>query len=145
MPWNRHEVHGAALISTISRAEAEASLGPRVALVAEDEWMILLQMGEALQLGGWTVHEADRPESALAILRAQPEIALLVTDIRFGTAMDGWQLASEARRINPDIAVIYASANERRADEMVPGGVFLGKPCVMSDILETAEALLGRG
>jgi DNA-binding NtrC family response regulator len=115
-----------------------------VALIAEDEWMILLQIADAFQAAGWTVHEADRPESALAILRAEPEVALLVTDIRFGEAMDGWQLAHEARRINPDIGVIYASANERLAEQMVLGSRFIGKPCVMDQLIDQAEQLMRR-
>jgi CheY-like chemotaxis protein len=132
------------LISTISRPAADATHASRVALVAEDEWMILLQIAEALQGAGWTVHEADRPESALAVLRAQPEVALLITDIRFGEAMDGWELAAEARRINPAIAVIYASANEKRAESMVSGSIFLGKPCLMDQLIAHAEELAGR-
>ena len=144
MPRIGCDVHGATLISTISRPWAEATHGNRVALIAEDEWMILLQIAEAFQAAGWTVHEADRAESALAVLQAQPEIALLVTDIRFGEAMDGWQLAHEARRINPAIAVIYASANEQREEEMVAGSHFMGKPCLMDQLIDNAEKLLER-
>ena len=144
MPRIGCDVHGVTLIATIARPSAEATPASRVALIAEDEWMILLQIAEAFQAAGWTVHEADRPESALTVLRAQPEIVLLITDIRFGEDMDGWQLAHEARRINPGIAVIYASANERRSDEMVAGSRFIRKPCLMDELIEQAEQLTRR-
>lgn len=113
----------------------------RVALVVEDEWIILMQLAETLGEAGWSVREADTAELALATLAAEPAIDLLVTDIRLEGDVSGWDLAEAARRANPDVAVIYASANPTDDARMVAGSIFLGKPATSAELLRSVATL----
>jgi CheY-like chemotaxis protein len=56
--------------------------------------------------------------------------------------MDGWQLAEEARALNPRLPVIYATGYSPETPRIVPGGVFLRKPYLPSRVIEALEQLL---
>lgn len=111
-------------------------------LIAEDEWLLRMELADELQAGGWTVLEAASGEEALALLTQDPGIDFLITDIRLGGAADGWDVADAFRKRNPDGAVIYVSANPDLAGRRVPGSVFLGKPVEMRSLLATCDALV---
>ncbi len=57
---------------------------------------------------GFTAAEAGDGAEALAILRTDPEIAILLTDLGL-PGMNGRQLVEEARRLRPDLKVVIAS------------------------------------
>jgi CheY-like chemotaxis protein len=57
---------------------------------------------------GFAVVSAPGGEEALGILRSDPAIALLFTDISM-PGMDGFELAHEAKQLRPDLRVIYTS------------------------------------
>ena len=46
---------------------------------------------------------------ALAILQKDRAFDLLFTDIRMPSEMDGWELAAEAKRLIPDLQVVFAT------------------------------------
>ena len=116
-------------------------------LVVEDEWLLRLELAEELTAAGWTILEAVSGEDALAILTERGgaeggKIDFLVTDIRLGGAVDGWQVAQQAREAFPDLPVIYVSANPIQETRRVPGSVFMGKPCDVAQLLKTCEQLV---
>lgn len=141
LPPLEQKVYGCGVISDSAGNVGSSRANQRVALVAEDEWIVLMEIAETLISAGWTVREADTAESALEILVADPSIRVLITDIRFGGGMDGWELAAEGRKISPTLGVVYVTANEKVAEAMVPGAVFLGKPCLATVIVTQAERL----
>jgi CheY-like chemotaxis protein len=112
--------------------------------VVEDEWLIRLELVQELTGAGWTVREAGNGEDALKLIakaeEAGDKIDFLVTDIRLGGAVDGWDVAEACRKIWPNLAVIYVSANPLVESRRVPGGVMLSKPADM----ETLIALCGK-
>jgi len=111
-------------------------------LVAEDEWLLRMELADELQAAGWQVLEASGGEEALALLAQQSGVDFLITDIRLGGASDGWDVADAFRESRPDGAVIYVSANPDLASRRVPGSVFLGKPVEMRALLATCDALV---
>lgn len=118
----------------------EASTANCTVLVAEDEWLVRLEIVAALEDAGFTVREAESAEDALLILtELQPEV--LVTDIRLAGALDGWTLAEAYRRSHPAGGVIYASANVPLAERQVEGSFFFSKPVLMSALVETCRSL----
>lgn len=101
-----------------------------------------MELADAFEAMNFAVIESSSAEQAVEALLNNPDIALLVTDIRLAGSRDGWQLALEARTARPDLPVIYLSANPPAADMVVPGGVFIDKPALMSRVTEAASRLL---
>ena len=103
-------------------------------LVVEDEPGIREFITRALTRGGREVVTAVGPQAALTALNNRPAITLMLIDIVL-PKMDGYDLAAEARKIVPDIRVVFMSAfaedplRHDRSDE------FLSKPF-------TSEALI---
>jgi CheY-like chemotaxis protein len=112
-----------------------------IALVVEDEWLVRLELAEALETQGWTVLEANAGDTALQLLRDNPDIALLVTDIRLPGAVSGWDVADAFRVTNVKAAIIYCSGNPCDPDRQVPDSVFLSKPCRIDLLIETSLKL----
>ena len=67
-----------------------------VALVVEDEWLWRQFVSGGLAVGGFAVTEATSREHALEFLYR--DIDVLVTDIRLGGEVSGWDVAEEFRK-----------------------------------------------
>jgi DNA-binding NtrC family response regulator len=74
-------------------------------LVAEDEAMLRLIAVEMLQDHGFEVFEAADGAEALDLLKANPEIALLVSDIKM-PRMDGYALVEAGLAVRPELKVL---------------------------------------
>lgn len=111
-------------------------------LVVEDELLLRMELVDALQDAGWNILEAATGEVALTFLDQDEKIDFLITDIRLGGAIDGWQVAERFRDIHPDGAVIYVSANPDLAARRVRDSVFLGKPVDVRMVLDTCDRLV---
>ncbi len=116
-------------------------------LVVEDEWLLRLELAEELAAAGWQVREAGTGEDALKLLeQIQAEggaIDFLVTDIRLGGPVDGWDVAEACRHVWPGLPVIYVSANPIVEKRRVEGSAFLSKPVEMEHLLSTCRRLIG--
>ena len=115
-------------------------------LVVEDEWLIRLELAEELTAAGWAVQEAGNGEDALkfiAELQNQGgKIDFLVTDIRLGGAVNGWDVAEACRKAWPGLPVVYVSANPVVEERRVQGGAVLSKPVEVETLLSTCHRLL---
>ena len=111
-------------------------------LVVEDELLLRMELVDVLQDAGWNTLEAATGEAASAFLDQDEKIDFLLTDIRLGGAVDGWQVAERFREIHPDGAVIYVSANPDLASRRVKDSVFLGKPVDMRMVQNTCDRLV---
>lgn len=116
-------------------------LQTRTVLVVEDEDLVRDMIVCELADAGYAVIEAGTAEEGRDVLDTQP-VAALFTDIRLPGKMDGWQLAEQARALNPRLPIIYATGFSVEAPRMVPGGVFLRKPYLPSTVIEALERLL---
>jgi CheY-like chemotaxis protein len=111
-------------------------------LVVEDELLLRMELVDVLQDAGWNTLEAATGEAASAFLDQDEKIDFLLTDIRLGGAVDGWQVAERFREIHPDGAVIYVSANPDLTSRRVKDSVFLGKPVDMKVVQNTCDRLV---
>ncbi len=111
-------------------------------LVVEDELLLRMELVDVLQDAGWNTLEAATGEAASAYLDQDEKIDFLLTDIRLGGAVDGWQVAERFRHIHPDGPVIYVSANPDLASRRVRDSVFLGKPVDMRMVQNTCDRLV---
>src|SRR5690349_349923 len=114
-------------------------------LVVEDELLLRMELVDVLQDAGWNILEAATGEAASAFLDQDEKIDFLLTDIRLGGAVDGWQVAERFRKIHPDGAVLYVSANPDLASRRVQDSVFLGKPVDMKAVLNICDRLVLEG
>jgi CheY-like chemotaxis protein len=99
-------------------------------LVVEDEELISEMIGEALADSGFQVRTAADASEALEQLADGFEPDVLFTDINLPGDMDGSLLAFAARRLRPNLPVVYASAAWDALNNIrtVPGSVFVPKP-----------------
>jgi CheY-like chemotaxis protein len=109
-----------------------------IALVVEDEWLVRMEIAEALDARGWTVLEASTGEAALAMVDHNPAVDLVVSDIRLPGPVTGWDVVDAFRAANSDVAVIYCSGNPCDPERQVTDSVFLSKPCRIDQLLEAA-------
>ena len=115
-------------------------------LVVEDESLLRLELAEELSAAGWCIHEAGTGEEALKLLgqfQAKGQrFDFLVTDIRLGGAVDGWDVAESFRTAWPGLPVIYVSANPIVERRKVEGSLFLSKPVDIEGLIRAGRALL---
>ena len=74
-------------------------------LIAEDEAMLRVIAVELLQDAGFEVFEAGDGVEALELLKANPQITLLVSDIKM-PRMDGYALVEAGLALKPDLKVL---------------------------------------
>jgi DNA-binding response OmpR family regulator len=124
---------------------AEVVSGPRV-LVVEDDLDVMATICEALTREGWDCVCADTDALAYRELERAPEsFAVLVADINLGRDSSGFDVARQARFRNPEVAVVYISA-EGEADIRrfgVWGAELLAKPFQVGDLTAMARRLAG--
>ncbi|MDO9714743.1 response regulator, partial [Paracraurococcus lichenis] len=92
----------------LAGAPADSTLAGRVALVVDDEPMILEIMAEHCMSLGMKVYDAADGERALGAIESHPEIEVLVTDVRM-PGLDGPGLAERALLLRPKVKVIFVT------------------------------------
>ena len=115
----------------------------RRVLLVEDEFLVRLTLSEALADEGLDVVEAVSGDEALPLLEADDQIILLLTDIQLPGKLNGLNLARLARRLRPDLPVIYMTG---RPDTMAGLTVserdaFIVKPYVPSEVTAAVRRL----
>jgi signal transduction histidine kinase/CheY-like chemotaxis protein len=114
-----------------------------VVLAVEDEDQVRRATVDALVELGYGVREARGGIEALAVLAADPSVALLLTDVVM-PGMDGRELAARALRQRPDLGLIYTSgytgAGGAREDGAAPDAPLLPKPFALQDLASALRA-----
>jgi CheY-like chemotaxis protein len=123
---------------------AEPRGGAGAVLVVEDDEQVRAISVEMLSSLGYHVHIAcDGPE-ALAILQSGEAIDLLFTDLVMPRGMSGIELARQARRIKPDLAVLlttgYALQQSAGPDEFP----VIAKPLRLAVLSEAVGRLVSK-
>lgn len=106
---------------------------PGKVLVVEDMALIRLTTMEMVELLGFAVEGAANATQALAQLKQDDEITVLLTDLGL-PGMDGRQLTEEALRLNPALKVIIASGYSTKGDAFPSGTSYLQKPFDMQQL-----------
>jgi CheY-like chemotaxis protein len=111
---------------------------PKV-LVVEDIVLIRMTTVEMVQEIGFRAVEAGTGAEALSVLRSDPEIGILLTDLGL-PGMTGRQLVVEALRLRPDLRVVIASGYGSEGENTPLPATHLTKPF---DIEQLRRALEG--
>lgn len=78
-------------------------------LLVEDEMLVRELAFEDLTEAGFEVLTASDGDEAMDVLRGDQGFDLLFTDIKMPSSIDGRELAVEAKRLIPELKVIYAT------------------------------------
>ena len=110
--------------------KARAVGGGETILVVDDHEAVRQVSVAQIKMLGYAVIEADCAADGLEMLRDNPQIALLFTDIVMPGAMDGYDLASEAIKLHPRIKVLFTSgyAQSREDRDIGDNAHMLMKP-----------------
>lgn len=117
-------------------------------LVAEDEAEIRNVLQITFEEGGFDVVLVPTGEQALEALDSQgEELRAVVTDIRLGGAVSGWDVARHARERRADMPVVYMTGSEGKdwPSLGVPNSILITKPFAPSQILTAVSQLLNAG
>jgi PAS domain S-box-containing protein len=120
-------------------------LPTEIIMVVEDEDRVRAVSVEALTELGYGVIEASRPSEALRKLEDGPKIALLFTDVVM-PEMSGRELADMARKMHPDLKVLYTTGYTRNAivhnGILDPGTSLLTKPFSLDELATKVRKIL---
>lgn len=115
-------------------------------LIADDEAMLRIVAAETLEDAGFEVSEAGDGSSALAILKSDPSIQLLVSDIKM-PGMNGIELAEAGLKLKPALKVLLMTgyATETLPDSLRAHGLeILRKPFDLHHLSTLALNLVGK-
>jgi signal transduction histidine kinase len=114
----------------LSRARQAAAEGPVRVLLVEDDLEVLSTLRQQMTLSGWLVVPAQDGQTALALLGADPQITILVTDVMMPGGLGGVELARLAAKGRPDLPILLISGypdaafdnrGAERKDDRAPG------------------------
>jgi CheY-like chemotaxis protein len=111
-----------------------------IVLVVEDELRVRHQIADFLRHGGCTVLEACSADQAVALGRHVP-LDVLLTDVDLNNSESGLDVAKALRADQPDIGVIYVSANPVDQERRVSDSVCFYKPYSEEVILHACRDL----
>ena len=119
-----------------------------VVLVVEDEPLVRRTFCRALRHAKIRVIEAASAAEALRLLREDPTVALLLTDVSLPDS-DGVALAEAALAERPELSVVYTSGHGSatlRELGIDPGrDRVIAKPFVPEEMVETVRRAMGGG
>lgn len=119
-----------------------------IVLVVDDEQTIRMLIREVLVEHGYSPLEAGDGPTALAILRSNIRIDLLITDVGLPGGLNGRQLADAARSLRPELKVLFITGYAENAaignGILEPGMEVLTKPFVMATMGNRIRDLLAR-
>jgi CheY-like chemotaxis protein len=112
---NQHSARtiGPSAAAAPARRRRRVSQTPVVVLVVDDEGVVRGITAEVLRDQGFSVHEAQSGQAALALLRNGLQINALVTDVRM-PEMSGLELAKRVLARRPGTKILYVSGSFRR-------------------------------
>jgi two-component system cell cycle sensor histidine kinase/response regulator CckA len=116
--------------------------GTRLVLVEDDRGVLEIATRE-LEQRGYRVRPFSSPDEALAALRAEPDVDLIVTDVIM-PGMSGPELVDAAREAGVTAPVLFVSgyAGDHADLARAPGVGFLQKPFAAAELSRAARALL---
>ncbi|WP_290686227.1 MULTISPECIES: PAS domain-containing sensor histidine kinase [unclassified Haematobacter] len=144
----RRDMAPGQVVDTGTPVAAEAGAGPATGtiLVVDDEPLIRMMTTERLEDEGYIVLEAANGAKAMQILGSDRPIDLLVTDVGLPGGMNGRQVADAARRVRPDLRILFITGYAEQAvlhhGDLERGMQILTKPFDMEQLNRRVRALL---
>ncbi|WP_454657384.1 response regulator [Bosea beijingensis] len=118
---------------------------PVVVLLVEDDPLISMDVETSLNDAGFDVVSVSTGNEAIqAFDKRADAIRAVITDIRLGKGITGWEVGRYVRRAIPTLPVIYMSGDSSGdwAHEGVPNSVMIAKPFAFSQIISAIAGLL---
>jgi CheY-like chemotaxis protein len=116
-----------------------------IVLVVDDDVSIRMLLRFFLEDERWSVLEASNGVDALDLIKSDPAVALLITDVAM-PGMNGWELARAARRQRPEMRIVFVSGLfEGPIDPEFRNDAFLEKPFLKAELKDIVESLLTGG
>ena len=115
-------------------------------LVVDDETGILHAIQETLADCQYQMILTTDPRHALQLLKADPSIDVLITDL-YMPSMDGVELLKEGRGIRPDLGIVLTTglaSTEQLRRWRARGELIIGKPWRSKEFENTVEKALLR-
>ncbi|MDQ9170400.1 CHASE domain-containing protein [Oxalobacteraceae bacterium R-40] len=125
-----------------------AAGGRETILVVEDDLDVQTTVIGMLKILGYHVLAAENGDRALEIIKSNPGIDLLFSDVVMPGALSAPELAKQARQIQPHIAVLFTSGYTRNA--LVSGGrleegvQLLSKPYTHTQLAQRIRQVLSQ-
>src|SRR5262249_41050130 len=120
---------------------------PMVAMVVDDEPLIRLPVGWALEDRGFEVVEVDSGDAALALFQEGVHVDLLITDVRMPGETDGFELVEHVRRMRGALPIIVMSGMPwdpgAQPSPIRRDITFLQKPASLNQLMGAIDELLG--
>jgi CheY-like chemotaxis protein len=116
-----------------------------VVLVIEDDQDVQIVIEEALSDAGFEPAIAPSGEEAVTLLKGgKTKYCALVTDINLRGTMDGWEVAKQARQVDPAFPIVYMTGApaDQWASHGVPNSVLLIKPFAPAQLVTAVSQLL---
>ena len=122
-----------------------ADVVPRVILIVDDDDDVRTLAAAIVEDLGHTPRVAPHGAAALAMLREDPSIAVLFTDIVMPGELSGFALARRAKELRPELKVLYATGYARAVLEepVLLHGPILSKPYRRRDLAAALARVLG--
>jgi DNA-binding response OmpR family regulator len=117
-------------------------------LIVEDDVSIQAIVEDALKEAGFETAIAPSAEEAVTLLKGKVmNYRALVTDINLRGRMTGWDVAKEARQIDPEFPIVYmtGAAADDWASHGVPNSILLVKPFAPAQLVTAVSQLLNTG
>lgn len=144
MYFPRTDVAAEAAIGDVG-VPADARCSESILVVEDDELVRTYVEGQLVSLG-YRVTAVGDGHAALAVLRADPSIEVLFTDVVMPGGMSGRQLADAALEFRPDLAVLFTSGYTENAivhhGRLDPGVHLLQKPYRRRDLATRLREVL---
>lgn len=100
-----------------------------IALVVDDDPLILMDTADMIADEGYAVVEANTADQAYDFLDRHPTLQLLFTDVQMPGELDGFDLARVVAERWPHICVVIASGEaDPRPGEIPDNATFISKP-----------------
>lgn len=109
--------------------EEFAKLVQPIALVVDDEPLILMDTADMITDEGYAVVEASTADEAFTFLEKYPSLQLLFTDVQMPGDLNGFELARLVAEKWPGICVVVASGAAKPSLGDIPDNArFISKP-----------------
>ena len=110
-------------------------------LVVEDDPLILRATADLLSDDGYKVAQAESCEQAIAYLEAEPDTAILVTDLNLACEGEGISLATLAAERWPHMRIVLVSGEMRPPSGTYPErAIFFTKPYAPGALLTVMKS-----
>ena len=114
-------------------------------LIVEDEYLLQADLERALIEGGFATESCSTGEEAIALfMEGNCIYNALLTDVRLGGGVYGWEVARRIRQKEPSLPVIYVTGStaEEWASQGVPSSILVSKPFARAQLLAALANLL---